>query len=184
MDNIKVKIYSCYKLTYSKVVSDILLRLYPNLDRSKIITEIEDISNNGQRSIQSQRSLPQYVTRTIRIYENNVLRHIVAMSNTNFDLDKKREKELDNSKKYVYGKTDYHANTYLKQGSPNIFNFYFEQKEITPQVDLCFYLLDIDQTYPHNLFNILSYRELQTIGFKVLNIDQIVFDKYTETGVD
>lgn len=179
---IKVKIYSCYELTYTNVLPDIISRLYPNVDKNKILVQIEDISNSGQRSIQSQRSLAQYVTRTIRFYENEILTHIVAMSNTNFDLDKKREKELDSTKKYVYGEPAYHANTYLKQGCPAIFNYYFEQREINPHVDLSFYLLDIDQTYPHNLFNILSYRELQTIGFKVLNIDQIVFDKYTETG--
>lgn len=179
---IKVKIYSCYEHTYTNVLPDIISRLYPNVDKNKILVQIEDISNSGQRSIQSQRSLAQYVTRTIRFYENEILTHIVAMSNTNFDLDKKREKELDSTKKYVYGEPAYHANTYLKQGCPAIFNYYFEQREINPHVDLSFYLLDIDQTYPHNLFNILSYRELQTIGFKVLNIDQIVFDKYTETG--
>lgn len=180
--DIKVKIYGCYELTYSKFLPDILSRLYPNVDQSNIVIEIEDISNNGKRSVQSQRSLAQYVTRTIRIYENDVLVHIVGMSNTNFDLDKQREKELDPTKKYIYGELAYHANTYLKQGCPAIFNYYFEQKEINPQVELAFYLLDIEQSYPHNLFNILSYRELQTIGFKVLNIDQITFDKYVETG--
>lgn len=179
---IKVVIYGCYELTYTNVLPDIISRLYPNVDKNKILVQIEDISNSGQRSIQSQRSLAQYVTRTIRFYENGILTHIVAMSNTNFDLDKKREKELDSTKKYVYGEPAYHANTYLKQGCPAIFNYYFGQREINPHVDLSFYLLDINQTYPHNLFNILSYRELQTIGFKVLNIDQIVFDKYTETG--
>lgn len=180
--DIKIKIYGCYELTYSKVLPDILSRLYPNTDQSCINVEIEDISNNGERSIQSQRSLVQYVTRTIRVYENNVLAHIIGMSNTNFDLDKLHEKELDSTKKYVYGEMAYHANTYLKQGSPAIFNYYFEQKKANPQIDLYFYLLDTAQSYPHNLFNILSYRELQTIGFKILNIDQINFDNYLQAG--
>lgn len=179
---IKVIIYSCYELTYKQIYRDVVSRLYPDININNVKLEIEDISNNSTRSIQSQRSLNQYITRTLRIYEDGVLKHIVATSNTNFDLDKKREKELDPTKKYVYGETAYHANTYLKQGCPAIFNYYFEQRRINPLIDLSFYLLDIEQTYPHNLFNILSYRELQTIGFKVLNIDQIVFDKYTETG--
>ena len=32
------------------------------------------------------------------------------------------------------------------------------------------------------MFNVLSYRELQTIGFKILNIDQIDFSNYTSAG--
>ena len=179
---IKVKIYSCYELTYKQIYKDVISRLYPEFDTNNVILEIEDISNNSTRSIQSQRSLTQYVTRTLRIYENNILKHIVATSNTNFDLDKKREKELDPTQKYIYGEPAYHANTYLKQGSPAIFNYYFDEKRNNPNVDLCFYLLDIEQSYPHNLFNILSYRELQTIGFKVLNIDKVDFTKYRETG--
>jgi hypothetical protein len=180
--DIKVKIYSCYELTYTRVYKDIIHRLYPDFDVDLTILKIEDISDNGSRSIQSQRSLSNYVTRTVRIYEDDVLKHIVGMTNTNFDLDKKREKDLDPTKKYVYGEKAYHANTYLKQGSPAIFNYYFDEKRINPDIDLSFYLLDIDQTYPHNLFNILSYRELQTIGFKVLNIDEVDFSKYCETG--
>lgn len=177
---IRVKIYSCYQLTYGRIYKDVISRLYPNINPNDAILEIEDISNNGKRTIQSQRSLSQYVTRTIRIYEDDKLVHIVGVSNTNFDLDKKHEKELDPNKKYVYGSPACHGNTYLKQGSPAIFNLYFGEKD--NGVDLSFYLLDIDQSYPHNLFNILSYRELQTIGFKILNIDQINFNKYRETG--
>ena len=149
---IKVKIYSCYELTYSRVYKDIVSRLYPNCDLDDVVLEVEDISNAGNRTIQSQRSLPQYVARTVRVFEDDKLKHIVGMSNTNFDLDKKREKELDPSKKYVYGRKDYHANTYLKQGSPDIFNYYFSEKD--NGVSLSFYLLDINETYPHNLFNI------------------------------
>lgn len=177
---LKAKIYSCYRLTYSKIYKDVVSRLYPNFDTEKIKLEIEDISNNGQRSIQSQRSLRQYVTRTIRVYEDNKLVHIVGLSNTNYDLDKKHEKELDPSKKYVYGRKDYHGNTYLKQGSPDIFNYYFSEKP--NGVKLSFYLLDTNTSIPSNMFNVLSYRELQTIGFKILNIDEVDFSNYTATG--
>lgn len=177
---IKVKIYSCYQLTYTQFYMDIVNRIYPNVNANEVELVIEDISANGIRTIQSQRSLSQYVTRTVRIYEDDKLVHIVALSNTNFDLDKKYERELDPSKKYVYGSPACHGNTYLKQGSPAIFNLYFDEKE--NGVDLSFYLLDVEQSYPHNLFNILSYRELSTMGFKILNIDKINFSQYNATG--
>ena len=177
---LKVKIYSCYKLTYSNIYKDVVRRLYPNFNLDDVILEIEDISDNGNRSIQSQRSLPQYVTRTIRIFEDEKLVHIVGLSNTNFDLDKKHEKELDPSKKYVFGRKDYHGNSYLKQGSPDIFNYYFQ--EAPNGVKLSFYLLDTHTSVPSNMFNVLSYRELQTIGFKILNIDEVDFSKYKATG--
>ena len=179
---IKVKIYSCYKLTYSCIYKKILKYYYGqtfNVDSA--ILEIEDISENDKLNIQSQRSKTNYVTRTIRIYENNVLKHIVGLSNTNYDLDKKREFDLGLSKKAKssYGANDYHANTYLKQGINKIFDFYFKNKTTA---DLSFYLLDTDKnTNTHNnLFNTLSYRELETIGFKILNIDEVDFSNYEE----
>ena len=177
---ITARIYSSYKLTYSNIYKDVVSRLYPGIDPESIRLEVEDISDNGRRSIQGQRSLKKYVSRTIRVCEDGRLAHIVGISNTNYDLDKKREKELDPTKKYEYGRQDYHGNSYLKQGSPDIFNYYFSEKQ--NGVDLSFYLLDTDTSVPHNLFNVLSYRELQTIGFKILNIDRIDFSKYTATG--
>lgn len=177
---IKAKIYSCYELTYQRVIHDIMSRIYHNAVEYQVI--IEDISDNNSRSIQSQRSLKAYVTRTVRIYENDVLKHIVGLSNTNYDYDKQHEKESESSKKYIFGKDGYHANTYLLQGIPAIFNYYFEMKTQFPNIDLSFYLLDLEKSYPHNLFNILSYRELNTIGFKVLNIDEIDFSSFEETG--
>ncbi len=177
---ITAKIYSCYQLTYSRIYRDIINRLYPNHPVGDIDLVVDDISDGGTRSIQSQRSMKDYVTRTVRIYEDGKLVHIVGISNTSYDLDKQHEKELDPTKKYKLGTNAYHANTYLKQGIAAIFNYYFSEKE--NGVKLSFYLLDLDQTYPHNLFNILSYRELQTIGFKVLNIDEIDFTNYNNTG--
>ena len=58
---IKVKIYSCYELTYKQIYKDVISRLYPEFDTNNVILEIEDISNNSTRSIQSQRSLAKYV---------------------------------------------------------------------------------------------------------------------------
>lgn len=180
---IKVKIYSCYKLTYSNIYKKILKYYYgEKFDTDSAVLEVEDISENGKLNIQSQRCKSTYVTRTIRIYENNVLRHIVGLSNTNYDLDKKREFDLGLSKKKKssYGVNAYHANTYLKQGINKIFDFYFEHKATVK--DLSFYLLDTDKNTntPNNLFNTLSYRELETIGFKILNINEIDFSDYEE----
>lgn len=63
-----VKIYSCYSLTYSRVYKDIVKRLYgSNVDFNNVKLEVEDISQNGTLSIQSQRSKSSYVTRTVRI---------------------------------------------------------------------------------------------------------------------
>ncbi len=178
---LKVKIYSCYELTYTKIYKDILKFLYADknyIDNAKL--EIVDLSEGGKNNIQSQRSKESYATRTISIYEDDTLKHIVGISNTNYDYDKKKEFEEGKSikEKNTFGIHNYHANTYIKQGIPSIFNYYFENKD--KSVDLSFYLLDVEETYPHNLFNILSYRELETIGFKILNINKIKFDEYNK----
>jgi len=178
--NIKVKIYSCYKLTYSCIYKKILKYYYgKDFDVNSAILEIEDISENNKLNIQSQRNKSNYVARTIRIYENNILKHIIGLSNTNYDLDKKIEFDLGLSKKgkSTYGVNNYHANTFSKQGINKIFDFYFENKATA---DLKFYILDTDKPLntPNNLYNTLSYRELETIGFKILNIDEIDFSNY------
>lgn len=181
---VKVKIYSCYELTYTPIYKKVLSKLYNGqIDVNSVILEVEDISMNGKEKlgIQSQRSLSKYVTRTMRVYEDDCLAHIVGFSNTNYDLDKQHETKLGLSKKpYVYGEHNYHANTYLKQGTPAIFNYFYSCLSNNSKVDLSFFLLDTQETYPHNLYNVLSYRELETIGFRVLNLDEINFDGYNE----
>lgn len=175
---IEVKIYSCYKLTYTQVYEDILRRIYGNnIDLNNVKLTIEDISNNGTRGIQSQRSLSSIPQRTIRVYEDEILKHIIGLSNTNFDLDKKEEYENGITRSNQYGVNNYHANSYLKQGINKIFELYFDNKNTA---DLSFYLLDTDKdvNYPNNLFNVLSYRELESIGFKILNIENIDFTDY------
>ncbi len=179
---IEFKIYSCYALTYRKVCKDIADRLYKNIDFNDVVISIEDISNNNTLTIRQQRSLSKYVSRTIRVYEDGVLTHIIAMSNTCFDLDKKQEFDNGISAKgnNTYGSKQYHGNSYLKQGTPAIFNFYYNEKALSPNVDLMFYLLDTEESYPHNLFNVMSYREIETIGFKILNLDAVDFEKYNQ----
>lgn len=182
---VKVKIYSCYQRTYMPICNRILKLLYgENINLEDIIIEIEDTSENNTKNIQSQRRVTDnsiYRGRIIRIFEDNVLRHIVGMSNTNYDEDRKYEFSQGQSNKDIskYGEDNYHANTYLKQGINQIFKFYFENKNTA---DLSFYLLDTDKNvnYPNNLYNSLSYRELETIGFKVLNIYDIDFSEYEE----
>ena len=124
---VKVKIYSCYQRTYMPICNRILKLLYgENINLEDIIIEIEDTSENNTKNIQSQRRVTDnsiYRGRIIRIFEDNVLRHIVGMSNTNYDEDRKYEfsqgqSNKDNSK---YGEDNYHANTYLKQGINQIF---------------------------------------------------------------
>ena len=175
-----VKIYGCYELTYSRIYKDVLRYFYDRetCENAKLV--IEDISEGGKRSVQGQRIQQQYVARTLRICEDGELKHIVGITNTNYDYDKQREKELDPDKKYIFGTDNIHANTYLKQGCANLFNYYYEQKRRNSSVDLSFYLLDLDRTYPHNMFNVLSYRELQTMGFGVLNIRQVDFSQYNK----
>ena len=177
--NLTVKIYSCYKLTYERVYKDVLMLIYNDkeiVDSAKL--EIIDISDDGKNNIQSQRSIDKYATRTINIYENKELKHIVGISNTNYDYDKKDEYEKGKSikDKNTFGMHNYHANTYLKQGIPSIFNYYFENK----CAKLSFYLLDTKESYPHNLYNVLSYRELENIGFKILNINEVNFSDYNK----
>ncbi len=182
---IKVKVYSCYQRTYTPVCNRILKLLYgDNINSNDVTIEIEDTSENNTKNIQAQRRVTNnsvYKGRIIRIYENDVLKHIVGMSNTNYDEDRKYEflQGQSNKETSKYGEDDYHANTYLKQGINQIFKFYFENKETA---DLNFYLLDTDKdvNYPNNLYNSLSYRELETIGFKVLNISDIDFSEYEE----
>lgn len=175
---ISVKIYSCYKETYSRIIEDIVRRIYPCIKFSEVDIYVEDLSNNGTRNIQSQRSLRDFVTRTVNIYEDGILKHIIGVTNTNYDYDKLQEEKSD----YDFGGNQYHANSYLKQGTPALFNYYFKEKRKNDSVRLSFYLLDLDRSYPHNLFNILSYRELHTIGFKILNIDKINFSEYRKVG--
>ena len=182
---VKVKIYSCYQRTYMPICNRILKLLYgENINFDNVIIEIEDTSENNTKNIQSQRRVTDnsiYRGRIIRIFEDNVFKHIVGMSNTNYDEDRKYEFSQGQSNKNIskYGEDNYHANTYLKQGINQIFKFYFENKNTA---DLSFYLLDTDKNvnYPNNLSNSLSYRELETIGFKVLNIYDIDFSEYEE----
>ena len=60
---------------------------------------------------------------------------------------------------------------------------YYDTKNDYPNIKLFFYLLDVhSKSYPHNLSNTISYRELYTVGFEILNIDEISFDEFQQLG--
>ena len=119
---IKVKIYSCYQRTYMPICNRILKFMYgEEVNLENVIIEIEDTSENNTKNIQAQRRVTEdsiYKGRIIRIFEDNVLKHIVGISNTNYDEDREYEFITGESNKEIsmYGKDNYHANTYLKQG--------------------------------------------------------------------
>lgn len=182
---VEVKVYSCYQHTYKRIYHKVIKYLYGDSFKVEDITfTVIDISDGGTKTVQSQRSMNQYITRALYVYEDGVLKHIVGTSNTNKDYDKKHEKELNPSFKYIFNKpeNDYHGNAYFKQGTPKLFNLYFELKKEIPDLKLSFYLFDVELGVPSNLFNCLTWRELQTIGFRVLNIDEIDFKQYEECG--
>lgn len=181
--DIKIKLYSCYEKTYRPICKRLIELLYHNtICFNEKMIEIEDTSENHTKNIQAQRRVTSnsiYKGRIIRVYEDKILRHIIGISNTNFDEDRKYEYENGTSNKEVsnYGIPNYHANTYFIQGINQILKFYFQNKNTA---DLNFYLLDTNrnENYPNNLYNTLSYRELETIGFKILNIKDINFSEY------
>lgn len=181
--SIKVEIYSCYEKTYKPIINNVLSLLYcRQFSECDYVLEIKDTSDGGRKNIQAQRRVNNnsiYKGRIISVFENNQLKHIVGVSNTNYDEDREYEFRQGKSNKDVsqYGCGNYHANTYLLQGINQIFKYYFDNKT---SADLSFYLLDLDkgQNYPNNLFNALSYRELETIGFRVLNKSDVDFSEY------
>ena len=186
MKTIRVEIYSCYEKTYLRIYKKVLSYLYGELlKKYEIQTKIIDLSKycknkKAKSQVQAQRSLTEFVTRAIYIFEDNELTHIVGVSNTNKDYDSKYESELDPSIGYIFNDPTrpYHGNAYFKQGTPKLFNYYFEKKQEFPNLKLSFYLLDIELGIPNNLFNCLTWRELQTLGFSILNIDEIDFSLY------
>lgn len=178
---IKVKIFNCNYETYKKYYKDAIKRLYQKenkrINLEKIKVEIEELPGD---TIQAQRSARKH-SRTISIYENKKLKYIIGFSNTNFDEDKKKEVE-EKGGKYVYGTDGYHANTYLCQGLNKVLEYYFDEKKENSKLKLYLYLLDTKQTYANNLTNLMTYRELATIGFKILNLDEITFKEYEKLG--
>lgn len=178
---IVAKIFNCNYETYKKFYKDAIKRAYKkdnvDIDPDKIKISIEKLPG---ATIQAQRSVDKH-NRTITIFENDKLKYIIGFSNTNFDEDKKKEVETVGGK-YVYGKDGYHSNTYLFQGLNKVFEYYYNVKNSAKDVKLYFYLLDTNTTYAKNLSNLMNYRKLATIGFDILNLDEISFKEYEKLG--
>lgn len=179
--NITVKIYSCNYETYSKVYRDAVKRAYAKdnvyIDVNAIKVEVIQLDGD---TIQAQRSQTVH-TRTISVFENEKLKYIIGFSNTNYDEDKRLEVET-NGGKYVYGRKDYHSNTYLFQGLNKVFDYYYDSLNAGADVKLYIYLLDTNESYARNLSNLMNYRKLATIGFDILNLDKISFKEYEPLG--
>lgn len=177
------KIFDCDWETYKKIYVKAIELLYKeqkkDIDEKDIKVEIEELQGIN---IYAKRSNTKH-SRTISIYEDNKLKYIIGLSNTNYDEDKQLEK-LKYGGKYVYGRHDYHSNTYLVQGINKIFEYYFNEHDKDENIKLYFYLLDTDKdvSYVNNASNLMYYRKLATIGFDILNINEINFDKLLQTG--
>ena len=185
MNSIIVKVYSCNKLTYKNIYVDAVIKAYQKnniiIDKNIIKMQIIDLSDNGTKEIQQQRSPSGEHCRIMQVFEDGELKYLIGVTNTNYDEDVRAERQ-QTGRQNKYGSDDYHANTYLLQGSNKIFSRYFELKKEHSNLQLYFYLLDTEQSYPHNKFNLCSYRMLSTLGFEVLNIDKISFDEFKEYG--
>ena len=181
--NIKAKIFSSnwetYKKFYKEAIQKAYKKDYIDITNENIDVELEYIPGD---TIQAQRFPTSKYSRTISVYENEKIKYIIGMSNTGYDEDRKKESE-NGGKPYQYGNSDYHSNTYLCQGLNKIFELYYDKLRENPDVKLYFYLLDVNKkSYPDNLSNDLTYRELYTLGFQILNIELIKFKEFEQLG--
>lgn len=185
MEEIVAKIFSCNWQTYKLIYKDAVERAFKKegikISPDNIKVKIIDLSDNGKKLIQSQRSANGPHCRTISVYVDDQIKYIIGLSNTNYDEDIRQERRKT-GRNDVYGSDGYHANTYLLQGINKIFDSYFESKKTNENVKLFFYLLDTDRTYPSNKFNLFTYRLFSTLGFDVLNLDCISFDEFKDYG--
>ncbi len=186
MRNIIAHIFSSNWETYKEFYKDAIVLAYA---KDNIKVNKQEISHRlivvAGDSIQAQRAPSSIHSRTISVYENEDIKYIIGISNTGYDEDKRQEVE-NTGGKYKYGNSDWHSNTFLCQGINKIFTLYYNTIANNPQVKLYFYLLDTKgdkrKSYTSNWSNILTYRELATIGFEILNIDDIDFSSWSAVG--
>lgn len=180
---IVVKIFNCNYETYKKYYKDAVKRVFKkdgiDVNPEDITVAIDELPGD---TIQSQRAPSGRHSRTITVLVDDVPTYIIGFSNTGFDEDRKVEADKG-IKPYKYGNDDYHSNTYICQGINKIFDLYYDTKNDYPNIKLFFYLLDVhSKSYPHSLSNTISYRELYTVGFEILNIDEVSFDEFQQLG--
>lgn len=188
------KIFSCnwetYKDFYKRAVQLAYKENGTFVSYQDISYELEIIPGD---TIQKQRNPKTRHSRTIRVYEDGIIRFVIAVSNTNYDKDKK--KETDEAKrrlemgeplngdieterkraKYVYNKPrkDYHGDSFLNQGATKILNTFFDCQAENPNVKIYWYLTDTKDTLIENCTNLINCRKYATVGIRVLNIDDI-----------
>lgn len=170
--------WETYKKFYKRAVKLAYKEVGISISAQDVDYELEYIPGN---TIQKQRHGSTKHSRTIRVYEDGVVRFVIGITNTNYDEDKRIEAE-NTGAKYKYGVHNFHSNTYLNQGINKILDCYFECKKENTDVQMYFYLLDHKQSYCSNLSNILTYRKLATIGFPVLNINEVDFSEWKDLG--
>lgn len=174
---IVARVFSGYKETYRKIYKDVVKRAYEHEgisinedDIEYVVVQLKGDTVQGQRS-------KKISSRTITVLENDKKVFIIGLPNTGYDEDKRVE-----DPNFDYGHTGFHANTYFCQGSNKIFEYFLKEQEINSELKMFFYMLDLNQNHPHNKFNLMIYRKLATIGFDVLNIDEIKFDEFVQMG--
>ena len=171
--------YETYKLIYKDAIKKAFLKDNIVINENEIKIEIDYLPGD---SIQAQRAPTGRHSRTITVVVDGITKYIIGFSNTGYDEDRKIESD-NGGRDYVYGNSDYHSNSFMCQGINKIFEYYYDTKKNVPNVKLYFYLLDIGKkTYVDNLSNNLTYRELYTIGFEILNIDDINFHDFYKLG--
>ena len=142
--SITAKVFSCNRFTYEQFYKNAIKLAYEQdgktIDENDIELVIVDLSNGGTKQIQSQRSPSGPHSRSIEVLEDNKVKYLIGVSNTNYDEDVRNER-LHTNRKNVYGNDGYHANTYMYQGINKIFSKYLDLKNIYPEIKLCFYLL-------------------------------------------
>lgn len=202
---IVAKIFSSNWETYKKFYKRAVILAYKDvgikISAQDIDSELEVIPGD---TIQRQRHCSTRHSRTIRVYEDGVVRFVIAVSNTNYDEDKRIEAEaakrrIETGKplngdilterkraKYIYNKPDkdYHGNSFLNQGTTKILNTYFECKSKNPNVTLYWYLTDTKDSLIENYTNFFNCRKYATVGIKVLNLDDINPQTWKQFGLE
>ncbi len=182
--DILVKMYSSNWNTYKKhfIKATILAFKKDGIDVDKKDINYKLIYIPGD-TIQKQRNGSTEHSRTMRVYADGVIKYVIGLSNTNYDEDKRIEAEKTGAK-YKYGAHNFHSNTYLNQGINKILTTFFIERKNNNNVKLFFYLLDTKQSYCSNLSNILNYRKLSTLGFDILNINEVDKSGWERFGFD
>ena len=180
---IVAKIFNCnyqtYKLFYKDAIKSAFKKDNIEINPDDIKVIIDELPGD---TIQAQRAPSGRHSRTITVFVNNIPKYIIGFSNTGFDEDRKIESD-SGGRSYNYGNNDYHSNTYICQGINKIFDLYYDTKQQYSDLKLYFYLLDVStKSYPHNSSNLITYRQLYTVGFEILNIDEISFEDFEQFG--